>query len=182
MNKEQNPLSDGNNEEPDPEKFFDEENYSTLLVGDKEFKSPKKAILEDLVELLTSDDHVKKDAALALLKNEKAKNFLLDAIHHIDNDEHQSVLVAACWECGLDFSGPLEPFAELVIEGDYFTAIEAITVIENMESAIEEPVLDKAIKSLQEAIEKKDDKMILMSDIKINLLERKARFRPKAED
>ncbi|MFL5752061.1 MAG: hypothetical protein ACJ76F_01535 [Bacteroidia bacterium] len=177
MNKDQHPNPEDQNEEDKTEKFFDDENYSTLIVNDKEFKSVKKAKLEDLVELLTAEDRVKKDAALQLLKDEKAKNFLLDAIHHIDNDEHQSVLVAACWESGLDFSEHLEAFVELAIEGDYFTTLEASTVIENMEGAIEEGVLDKAIKALQGAIELKNDKMILLSDLKINLLERKAQLK-----
>jgi hypothetical protein len=177
MNKEQNPNKEENKDDEKTDRFFDEENYSTLIVNDQEFKSTKKAKLEDLVQLLASEDKDKKEAALKLLKNGKAKAFLLEAINNADNDEHQSVLVAACWECGLDFSDQLELFTALVIEGDYFTAIEAATVIDEMEGTIPEMELDKSIKALQKAIEDKNEKMILMSDLKINLLERKAQLK-----
>ncbi|HEX2394553.1 MAG TPA: hypothetical protein VHI78_04365, partial [Bacteroidales bacterium] len=38
--------------------------------------------------------------------------------------------VAACWQSGLDFSSYLQVFAGLFIQGDYSTALEAFTVIE----------------------------------------------------
>lgn len=177
MNKDKKPDSEKQNEDEKIEKFFDEENYSTLITDGKEFKSTKKVKLENLVELLTSEEREKKEAALQLLKTEKAKNYLLEAIDDCDNDEELAVLVAACWECGLDFSEQLTTFVQLVAEGDYFTAIEAATVIENMEGIIEESQLDKAIQLLQEEINKKNEKMILLSDLKINLLERKSQLR-----
>ncbi len=175
MNKEPEQQPEEGNEEH-VEKFFDEENYNTLLVEENKFKSTKKARLEDLIELLTAEEREKKDEALKMLKNEKAQQFLLDSIHNADNEEHLSVLVAACWESGLDFTSHFSEFISLVVDCDYMTAIEAFTVIENIEGKLDERSLGDAINLLQEEIEKKNEKVILLTDLKINLLERKAQL------
>ena len=96
-----NPLGENSY---DPEKFFDEENYSTLVIKAGDEKPKGKVKLDDLVDLLTSDNKQEKEQALALLKNQKAIDFLMHAIFEAENKEHQALLVAACWECGSDFS------------------------------------------------------------------------------
>lgn len=40
-------------------------------------------------------------------------------------------LVGACWQNNLDYSGYIDFFIEIVLEGDYASAIEAFTVVEN---------------------------------------------------
>ena len=162
--------------EENVEKFFDEKNYNTLLVKENEFKSTKKAKLEDLIELLKHEDRTKKDIALKMLKDENAQQFLLDSIHNTDNEEHLSILIAACWESGLDFTAHFSEFISLVIDSDYITAIEAYTVIENIEEKLDIRILSDAINLLQAEIEKKNEKMILLSDLKINLIERKTQL------
>lgn len=175
MNKEPEQQAEEGKEE-NVEKFFDEENYNTLIVEENKFKSTKKAKLEDLIELLTAEEREKKEVALKMLKEEKAQQFLLDAIHNADNEEHLSVLVAACWESGLDFTPYFSEFISLIVECNYMTAIEAFTVIENIEGKLDERSLGDAINLLQEEIEKRNEKFILLSDLKINLMDRKAQL------
>jgi hypothetical protein len=40
------------------------------------------------------------------------------------------MLIASCWQSGLDYSDYLRDFAKIFLKGDYSTAIECMTVIE----------------------------------------------------
>lgn len=170
-NPENKAKASGENEY-DPEKFFDEENYSTLVIKASDEKPKGKVKLDDLVELLTSDNKQEKEQALALLKNQKAIDFLMHAIFESENKDQQALLVAACWECGLDFSMYFDEFVNLACDGDLLTALEASTVITEMTEPIDVSKLKLAIKKIQVQIELKNEKQILLSDLKLNLIER----------
>src|ERR1700744_970197 len=72
----------------------------------KEKKSAKdEAAIKQLIELLGSHNSEHKDAGLELLKNEKSIDFLLEAITETEHKNQKAVLIAACWESGLDFKG-----------------------------------------------------------------------------
>lgn len=43
----------------------------------------------------------------------------------------RSMLIASCWQSGLNYSGYMGDFAEMFISGDYATALECFTVIES---------------------------------------------------
>lgn len=43
----------------------------------------------------------------------------------------RSMLIASCWQSGLNYSGYMGDFAEMFIRGDYATALECFTVIES---------------------------------------------------
>ncbi|HWY37477.1 MAG TPA: hypothetical protein VNY73_02890 [Bacteroidia bacterium] len=113
----------------DPAKFFNEKEYNTIKIGDETTAKKKEDAGKDLVSLLTSKIIGEKDLALALLKKEKALPVLLDAIKASKNPKNKALLVAACWECGMDFRPHLEFFAELAHDEDLFVSIEAITVL-----------------------------------------------------
>ena len=58
----------------------------------------------------------------------------VEIIEEINKDhlpETRIMLIASCWESGLDYSGFISDFAELFISGDYATAVECFTVIES---------------------------------------------------
>lgn len=55
--------------------------------------------------------------------------------------ETTTMLVSSCWQSGLDYSGFAWEFAEVFIRGNYLTALECFTVIE--ESAHDIPDLKK---------------------------------------
>ncbi len=65
------------------------------------------------------------------LKSQPAVSQLSPAIHEIKDPEKKRELVAACWQSGLDFSEHLDRFLHIFTRGDYMTALEAFTVIEN---------------------------------------------------
>jgi len=43
----------------------------------------------------------------------------------------RSMLIASCWQSGLNYSGYIGDFAEMFVSGDYATALECFTVIES---------------------------------------------------
>jgi hypothetical protein len=65
--------------------------------------------------------NIKDQAAVPEVINELRKNW---------NPDTKSMLVSSCWQSGLDYSDYSADFAKIFTEGDYVTAIECLTVIE----------------------------------------------------
>jgi hypothetical protein len=59
-----------------------------------------------------------------------------------------SMLVSSCWQSGLDYSGYSTDFARIFLEGDYVTAIECLTVIEESVHKLNPQGKDEIIKIL----------------------------------
>ncbi len=64
------------------------------------------------------------------IKDPAAVPVFMDAIELYRGKSGFEQLVSACWQCGLDFSMHLDRFIDLVIEEDYYTSLEAFSVIE----------------------------------------------------
>jgi len=54
----------------------------------------------------------------------------MEAVRIYRGNRGYELLVSACWQCGLDFSPFIDQFIDLVIEEDYYTSLEAFSVIE----------------------------------------------------
>jgi hypothetical protein len=68
-------------------------------------------------------------------------------------------LVAACWQSGLDFSNQIPAFIRIFVDGDYPTAVEAFSVIEesimNADARIQKSCLQLLEKSARQVSEDK---------------------------
>lgn len=137
----------------DPEKFFNEEEYNTIKIGIEAEAEKRKDSPMELVELLASKTIGEKDAALNLLKKENAVSLLVDAVKECKNPKNKSLLVAACWESGLDFKAHLDFFAELIHDEDLFVSIEAITVLSENIGDIDKNKAQQLIDTLGKAAE-----------------------------
>ena len=137
----------------DPAKFFNEEEYNTIKIGTAAEEKKKSDAAKDILALLTSKTIGEKDVALDLLKKEKAVNVLVDAVKDCKNPKNKALLVAACWESGMDFKAHLDFFAELVHDEDLFVSLEAITVISENIGDIDKAQAQKLINSLSKAAE-----------------------------
>jgi hypothetical protein len=62
-----------------------------------------------------------------------------------------SMLVASCWQSGLDYSGYSADFAKIFLQADYVTAIECLTVIEESASVLSEDKKDELRKIVEES-------------------------------
>ena len=136
--------------EIDPEKLFDEKEYATIIIG-SEGMSRKDTHNADYVTVLVSKNSTReeKDEALKLLKENNAGAFILNAITKTKKPEHKALLIAACWETGLDFSRDYLAFVELVGHEDFNVSFEAFTVISEMEAAIDTATLRNSLDLLQ---------------------------------
>jgi hypothetical protein len=152
-----------------PDKLFDEKEFNTVIVGKEGLTKKESAKAEWLTILLNKEStREEKDDALKLLKEKEAADFIIKAIQKTKNAEDKATLIAACWETGLDFSAYYTLFAEIIAGGDYLCAIEAYTVLETIESTIDKPVLESALKTLNSA----KDQNQLVSDA-IGLIQQK---------
>lgn len=83
-----------------------------------------------------------------------------------------SMLVASCWQSGLDYSGYLTDMARTFLKGDYATAIECITVIEGSVLNISRERKDEIIKLIEDSpLSGVKDKSALTLEL-ISILER----------
>ncbi len=67
---------------------------------------------------------------IADIKDAAAVPFILAGLRDPELVSARGNLVSACWQSGHDFSGELELFIRIFLEGDYITALESFTVIE----------------------------------------------------
>ena len=150
--------------------------FISLIIGPDKTEAPKKqekdgkAIIT-LISLLTNkeDPQIKLDA-LGKLKTEAAKEILLKAIAVTEDVRIRKVLVAACWEAGLDFSKYVSFFVQLAIMSGLEVCLDSLTIIEDMQGPFDNTILLDCIKKLEEAKLKADaKKAVFLSDIIDNL-------------
>jgi len=85
------------------------------------------------------------------IKSIEAVPFIAESLNKHDFGDFLNALVAACWQSGLDFSKHLTIFAELFIRGDYKTALEAFTVIEESLQNASEAEIHECLRFLKDA-------------------------------
>ena len=104
------------------------------------------------------------------LKDEESVPLLIDAIQDEEMSYYQSFFVAAFWQSALDGSEHINVFVKAAIQGEYMTTLEALTVVENFDSAFSQSDLLEYETDLNEAIEKEeneDKKALLISMIEV---------------
>ena len=70
------------------------------------------------------------------MKDQSVTEEVISEIHNPWKENTISMLVASCWQSGLDYSDYLHDIANLFLKGDYYTAIECMTVIEESSKKI----------------------------------------------
>lgn len=120
----------------DPKKLFDENEYSTLIIDRGGF-SKKENATADLLEALLEPKitRAESEEIFGSLKAANAQKLMVEGIKAAERIEEKTILSAACWECGLDFSNDFLFFVELACHSDFKLAMEALTVVESMEPA-----------------------------------------------
>ncbi|MDI1353412.1 MAG: hypothetical protein PSX36_00750 [bacterium] len=155
----------------DPEKLFNEKEYSTLLINRAGF-SKKENAGADLIEALLEKDltRAESEELFEKLKTTNSGKLLVDAIKKAGRVSEKIKLVAACWECGLDFSPDFLVFVELSCHDDFQLALEALSVVESSEGVISEGTLETAMEIAEVAKNNKNPQLV--SDLISNLKSR----------
>jgi hypothetical protein len=106
---------------------------------------------------------LKDQAACAEVINEIRKDWKPDTI---------SMLVSSCWQSGLNYSEFSIDLARVFLKGDYVTAIECLTVIEESANELSKVKKDEIIKLIEESpIAPVNEKSTLVLEL-ISILER----------
>lgn len=82
------------------------------------------------------------------LKDQAAAGEVISELRKDWKDETVSMLVASCWQSGLDYSRFGLDFAKIFLRADYVTAIECITVIEECAGELSGPEKKEIIELL----------------------------------
>ena len=128
-------------------------------------------LLPDLLAMVNknTDQQVRNEILkfLTETKSKEAAPIIAESLHKNDYEDYLPALVAACWQSGLDFSKHLRVFAGIFIRGDYMSALESFTVIEeSIPNATDSDILE-CVRFLREAeCMVSDEKMPLFNELK----------------
>lgn len=176
MSKEtpENKSENKDEQQESVDKYFNGAEYNTVTIGSGENQgSPLKEenFVKTLLNLLDSGNPEDKDNALDLLKKENAVDYLLQAVKATQNSDKKAVLLAACWESGLNFKGHHNFFMEYALHPNPLVSLEAITVLDTNRESIPKEELQGLMDKLTAAINKNHDNAGLLEDLKLALYE-----------
>jgi len=106
------------------------------------------------------------------LKDQSACKEVIVQIRKKWKSDTVNILVASCWQSGLNYSDYATDLAKVFLSCDYITAIECLTVIEESAKDLSESVKNEIIKMLEESpVSQISEKQSLMLEL-ISILER----------
>jgi hypothetical protein len=106
------------------------------------------------------------------LKDQAAAKEVIDEIRKKWKPDTISMLVSSCWQSGLDYSEYSIDLARVFLNGDYVTAIECLTVIEESVNELSNEKKAEIIKLIEESpLSPVNEKKALALEL-ITLLER----------
>lgn len=119
--------------------------------------------IPELLKLLEKSgrENVEKELTrfLADIKDPAISSYLVRGLKDPGLENARGNIVSACWQSGMDYSGELDLFIRLFLEGDYRTALECFTVIEesamNLEPGDISAVRDQIIRKLDDVSNEK---------------------------
>jgi hypothetical protein len=106
------------------------------------------------------------------LKDQSVCQEVIEEIRKQWKPDTISMLVSSCWQSGLNYSDFSLDLAKVFLEGDYITAIECLTVIEESIQNLNKATRDKILKMLEESpVTQITEKKELMLEL-ISILDR----------
>lgn len=109
-----------------------------------------------------------------VVHNLKDADCIMPMLDLLENGKHAKIhapILASFWQSGLDVSEHLETLVNAAIAGDFLTAMEALTVIENLEFSNDDAIT-KSIQLMDKAVELKSDKQTLLVELRQVLLDK----------
>jgi hypothetical protein len=153
-----------NEEEFDPKKLFDKNEYNTLIIGREGFTKADNAIADVLESLFDKETtREMREALFSQLKEMNAVDMLVNTIKETKDPEQQAILTEACWESGLDFKDHYLFFVTLACSDHFHLAHEAITVLEYNETRPADDVIQNALQILNNA---KSSQTVLLEELR----------------
>lgn len=140
----------------------------------KLYSKGNESIIQSLLNLYSSsqNDELKNEIknTFSQLKTSKAFPILIKNLNHKDNRIKELVLYSI-WSSNLDASDHISEIVSVACKGDYMVALEALTLIENLEGPFKEEELLDAVISVNEYLSGKlDNKENLIKSISETLM------------
>ena len=105
------------------------------------------------------------------LKDKSVRAEVIAEIRKPWNSNTINMLVSSCWQSGLDYSDYMADMAKIFLEGDYATAVECMTVIEESVKHSSRKRKDEIISIVEESpLSVMNDKITLTREL-ISILE-----------
>jgi len=139
----------------------------TSVFNDKNKKHVTEAIellrdeqpLEGAIGLLTSlydrtgEDDIKRSVENFLndLKDQSAAPEVISEIRRGWKPQTISMLISSCWQSGLNYSAYYSDLADVFLTGDYVTAVECLTVIEEFIDEVGRNKKDEIIRKIEQS-------------------------------
>jgi hypothetical protein len=122
-----------------------------------------------------TEDNVIKKSISSFLNDIKDQSVCNEVVAQLKNPLKASTLsmiVSSCWQSGLDYSGFSTDFVKTFLDGDYSTAIECITVIEESAMKISRTQKDELIGLIENSPEKPGNETNALREEMLLILER----------
>jgi hypothetical protein len=149
-------MTSPQNKRKELEHILNEENFVKITGSIKSLRheSPFRGAIGLLVAFYNERDNSSvKNLIKDFLNDLKDQSSCEEVIAEIKKElkpETLRMLVSSCWQSGLNYSGYSSDFADLFLAGEYMTAIECFTVIENSVNNLTRPEKDSLIKQIRE--------------------------------
>lgn len=109
-----------------------------------------ETVIKPLLELgLNRDEesiHEQLQEIFFNLKISSSHPIVLDELSKMSENPFRRIVIASVWNANINGLGHLDTFVKIAIEGDYYEALECLTVIEESEGElIEEKILDSML-------------------------------------
>ena len=136
-------------------------------------KNGKIEYLTKIIGLLNKINDVRKSKVfsfLSKLKQKDAAPIMMEIVKDENNKPFQDLILNTFWNSSIDYSSFFPDFVEIACKGGYITALECLTILENLNGPFNEgQMLDSQIhlKNYLELRKKQDDKAPLISEIAV---------------
>jgi hypothetical protein len=130
-----------------------------ILISDAITLLREEQPFEGAIGLLTAlydktDDYSVRKAVEGFMNDLKDQTAEIEVIAELRKElkpDTISMLVASCWQSGLDYSEYSLDFANIFLKGDYVTAIECLTVIEDSANDLTDNKREEIIKLINDS-------------------------------
>ncbi len=142
-------------------KDFNSSDESTVLKALKTAKDKGNVdLIEPMIDLFekTSSFQVQEEIR-AMLQELKISNAITPLIENLKRNNHdvQEMILSAIWNSAFEPVEEIATICEVACNGNYMVALEALTLIENLEGPFEEEVLSEAKIVLNEYFQQPED-------------------------
>lgn len=135
------------------------------------------SVIRPLAERLLSDiSEINTKEILELFSSLKDSDARSEIMQIIDEKQFISIrqlMLSTIWNTKIDFSGYVDEFVDIAINGSFLEAIDCLTIIENLEGPFMEEDLLECESHLKNYMtsnpEKDDQRAFILSEIAINL-------------